>query len=101
MKGTLERFPRCDRADYLKTEVDIAAYLEGCAEDAPNDPVFVLKALGTLARARNMSQRAEATGMTRAGLYKTLSVEGNPSLANTVKVAKALGYRLTLVPDRE
>ena len=55
MKGTLERFPRCDRADYLKTEVDMAAYLEGCAEDAPNDPVFVLKALGTLARARNMS----------------------------------------------
>ncbi|MFA6231752.1 MAG: helix-turn-helix domain-containing protein [Rhodanobacter sp.] len=48
-----------------------------------------------------MSQLAEAAGMTRAGLYKALSGEGNPSLANTMKVAKALGYRLALVPDRE
>ena len=61
----------------------------------------MLKALGTVARARNMSHLAEAAGMTRAGLYKALSGEGNPSLANTMKVAKALGYRLALVPDRE
>jgi len=61
----------------------------------------MLKALGTVARARNMSQLVEATGMTRAGLYKALSSGGNPSLANTLKVAKALGYRLALVPDRD
>jgi probable addiction module antidote protein len=72
-----------------------------CAEEAPNDAAFMLKALGTVARARNMSQLAEATGMTRAGLYKALSGKGNPSLANTMKVAKALGYRLALVPDRD
>jgi len=48
-----------------------------------------------------MSQLAEVAGMTRAGLHKALSGEGNPSLANTMKVAKALGYRLALVPDRE
>jgi probable addiction module antidote protein len=101
MKGVRETFTRYDSADYLKTEADIAAYLEACAEEAPNDPVFMLKALGTVARARNMSQLAEAAGMTRAGLYKALSGEGNPSLANTMKVAKALGYRLALVPDRE
>ncbi len=65
------------------------------------DTAFMLKALGTVARARNMSQLAEDTGMTRAGLYKALSGEGNPSLANTMKVAKALGYRLALVPDRD
>ena len=78
MKGIQETFSRYDRAGYFKTEVGIAVYLEACADEAPNDPVFMLKALGTLARARNMSQLAEATGMTRAGLYKTLSVEGNP-----------------------
>jgi len=83
---------------YLKTEVGIAAYLEACAEEAPNDAAFMLKALGTVARARNMSQLAEAAGMTRVGLYKALSGEGNPGLANTMKVAKALGYRLALVP---
>lgn len=101
MKGVKEAFSRYDSAGYLKTEADIAAYLEACAEEAPNDARFMLKALGTVARARNMSHLAEATGMTRAGLYKALSGEGNPSLANTMKVAKALGYRLALVPGRE
>ena len=83
------------------TEPDpVIAYLEACAEKAPNDAAFMLKALGTVARARNMSQLAEAVGMTRAGLYKALSGEGNPSLVNTMKVVKVLGYRLALVPDR-
>ncbi len=101
MKGVRETFSRYDTADYLKTEADITAYLEACAEEAPNDAGFMLKALGTVVRARNVSQLAEATGMTRAGLYKALSGEGNPSLANTMKVAKALGYRLALVRDRD
>lgn len=101
MKGVRETFARYDSADYLRTEADITAYLEACAEEAPNDPAFMLKALGTVARARNITQLAETTGMTRAGLYKAFSGEGNPSLANTMKVAKALGYRLALVPDRD
>ena len=99
MKGVRETFARYDSGDYLKTEADIVAYLDACAEVAPNDAAFMLKALGTVARSRNMSQLAEAAGMTRAGLYKALSGEGNPSLANTMKVAKALGYRLALVPN--
>ena len=65
------------------------------------DKAFMLKALCTVARSRNMSQLAEETGMTRAGLYKALSGAGNPSLANAMKVAKALGFRLALVPDRD
>ncbi len=83
----------------VRTEADIAAYLEACAEEAPNDAAFMLKVLGTVARAPNMSQPAEATGMTHAGLYKALSGEGNPSLANTM--TKALGYQLALVPDHD
>ncbi|MEO7067284.1 MAG: addiction module antidote protein [Rhodanobacter sp.] len=101
MKAVKETFSRYDAADYLKTEADVTAYLEACAKEAPNDAAFMLKALGTVAHARNMSQLAETTGMTRAGLYKALSGKGNPSLANTMKVAKALGYRLVLVPDRD
>ena len=101
MKRAQETFSRYDTADYLKTEADIAAYLEACTEEAPNDAACMLKGLGTVARARNMSQLAEATGMTRAGLYEARSGEGNPSLANTMKVAKTLGHRLALVPDRD
>ena len=40
MKGVRETFSRYDSADYLKTEADITAYLEACAQEAPNDPVF-------------------------------------------------------------
>ncbi len=91
-----ETFSRYDTADYLKTDDDIAAYLEACAEE--NNPTLMAQALGVIARARNMSQLARDTGMTREGLYKALSGEGNPSFATVVKVAHALGLQMTFRP---
>jgi probable addiction module antidote protein len=93
-----ERFSRYDSADYLKTEEDIAAYLEAVVEEAGNDPASIAQALGVIARARNMSQLARDTGLTREGLYKALSGEGNPSFATVLKVAHALGLKLKLAP---
>jgi len=90
------KFSRYDTAEYLKTEEDIAAYLEAAAEDG--DPALIAAALGDVARARNMSQLARDTGMTREGLYKALSGEGNPSLDTILKVAKALGLQMTFKP---
>jgi probable addiction module antidote protein len=55
-------------------------------------------ALNTVARARNMSQVARDAEMTREGLYKALSPEGNPSFATVSKIAKALGFRVMLRP---
>ena len=52
------RTTRWNSADYLKTERDIAAYLEACVEEAGDDPAFLAHALGVVARARNMSQLA-------------------------------------------
>lgn len=89
-------FSPYDSADYLHSEEDIEAYLEACSEE--NDPALMAAALGAVARARNMSQLARDTGLTREGLYKALSVDGNPSLATAMKVANALGYQLKLVP---
>lgn len=91
-----EKFSRYDSADYLKTEEDIEAYLDASLEEAGDDPSFIAHALGVVARARNMSQLARDTGMTREGLYKALSGEGNPTMATVAKVANALGYRLSL-----
>lgn len=91
-----EKFSRYDSADYLKTEEDIEAYIEASMEEAGDDPSFIAHALGVVARARSMSQLARDTGMTREGLYKALSGEGNPTLATVAKVAKALGYKLSL-----
>ncbi len=90
-----ETFSRYDTADYLKTEEDIAAYLEAVMEEGGDDPAFVARALGIVARARNMAQLARDTGLSREGLYKALSGEGNPSFATVMKVARALGLRLS------
>jgi len=89
-----EAFSRYDTADYLTDDERIAAYLEAVMEEAGDDPIVIAQALGTVARARNMSQLARDTGLTREGLYKALSDEGNPSFATILKVAKALGLRV-------
>lgn len=47
-----------------------------------------------IARSGNISELAPQTGMSREGLYKALSVDGNPNFATIMKVAKALGLRL-------
>lgn len=93
-----ETFSSYDAADYLKTEEDIAAYLEAVMEEGGDDPVFVARALGVIARARNLSQLARDVGMSRQGLDKALSGEGNPSFATVAKVAKALGLRIAFQP---
>ena len=94
-KKKAETFTHYDTADYLRDEESILAYLEAAMEQATEDPALVAVALGNIARARNMSQLARDTGLTREGLYKALSGEGNPSFATVVKVAQAMGLRLT------
>ncbi len=89
---------RWNSAEYLRTDEDIRLYLEACLEEAEDDPAFIVQALRAAARARNMSQIAKDTGLTREGLYKALSSEGNPSFSTVAIVAKALGLRLTLQP---
>ena len=87
-----------DSAEYLKTEDDITAYIAACMEEGGDDPAFIAHALGVVARARNMSQLARDVVISREGLYKALSGDGNPSFATMVKVARALGFRLSLEP---
>lgn len=89
---------RWDSAEYLENDEDVRLYLEACLEEAGDDPAFIVHVLGVIARARNMSQLARDTGLTREGLYKALSSGGNPSFFTVAKVAKALGLQLTIQP---
>ena len=89
-----EKFTRWDSAEFLKTEEDIGYYFEACMEEAGDEPAFVVKALGTIARARGMSQVARDAGLSRESLYRALSGEGNPEFGTILKVAKALGLKL-------
>lgn len=91
---TTERFSRYDTADYLKTDEDIAAYLEAVMEDC--DPALIAAALGDVARARNMTALAQEVGMSRVGLNKALSGQGNPTLSTIMKVLKALGLKVSI-----
>ncbi|MFM9913442.1 MAG: addiction module antidote protein [Methylophilaceae bacterium] len=95
--GTL-KLRKWDSAEHLKTDEDMALYLEACLEEAGDDPAFIAKALGTIARAKGMSQLARDTGLGRESLYKALSGEGNPSFATILKVIKALGVQLHATP---
>ena len=90
-KMKVSELKRFDMADHLDSEEAIADYINIVLEE--NDPAALTEALGTVARARNMSQLARDTGMSREGLYKALSGEGNPSFATVMKVAQALGVR--------
>lgn len=91
--GTI-KLRKWDSAEHLKTEEDMALYLEACFEEAGDDAAFIAKALGNIARAKGMAQLARDTGLGRESLYKALSGEGNPSFATILKVTRALGLKL-------
>jgi probable addiction module antidote protein len=81
-----------DSTKYLKTDEDIEEYLEAVFEDG--DPALITHALGVVARAKGMSQIAQAAGLGRESLYKALSPDGNPEFATVLKVVRALGLKL-------
>jgi probable addiction module antidote protein len=81
-----------DSAAYLKTDEDIANYLEAVFEDG--DPALINHAFGVVARAKGMAQIAKATGLGRESLYKALSAQGNPEFSTVLKVIRALGLKL-------
>jgi len=91
-----EKYKRFDAADYLKNLDDVATYLEIALEDSAEDPTAVPRALGVIARSQNMSELARRVGMSRDGLYKALSAEGNPTWSTILKVTNALGLRFEL-----
>lgn len=94
MAENTEEFSAFDAAHYLRTPTDIAAYLEATLEESGDDPAVIARALGTVARSGNLSALARKTGMSREGLYKALTADGNPSFATISKVARALGLRI-------
>lgn len=93
------KLKKWDSAEHLKTEEDMAMYLDACFAEAGDDAAFIAKALGTIARARGMTQLAKDAGMGRESLYKALSGDGNPSFATVLKVTQALGFRLSARVD--
>ena len=82
-----------DAARYLTDEAAIAEYMTAVLET--NEPDLLLLALGDIARARGMSQIAKETGLGRESLYKALAPGAKPRFDTVLKVARALGVKLT------
>jgi probable addiction module antidote protein len=84
-----------DAAEVLDAEEAMEEFIAAAFET--EDPAFIARALGTVARARNMSRLAEEIGMSRPALYRALSGKGNPEFATITKVMHALGLKLAPV----
>lgn len=88
--------PSFDMAEELRTEEDMAAYLNLVLEES--DPAELAHALGVIARARGMTQIAQDAGITREALYKALRPNASPRYDTIRRVLDALGVRLVVVP---
>jgi len=91
-----EAFTKWDAAEHVRTPEDARLYLEACAEEDPGDGSLIRAALNDIARAGNMSRLARKIGMSREGLYKALSENGNPSFATVVRIARAMGMQVRI-----
>ncbi|MDR1389689.1 MAG: putative addiction module antidote protein [Treponema sp.] len=81
-----------DPAEIIETKEDVIAFLEGALKE--NDPEFLLKTIGHIARSKGMARLARELNLNRKGLYKAFSERGNPSFLTVVKVLNNLGFRL-------
>jgi probable addiction module antidote protein len=85
-----------DAARYLTDESAVAEYLSAILE--ADDPDLLLLALADIARARGMTEVAKEAGLGRESLYKALSPGAKPRFDTVLKVARALGVRLSAQP---
>ena len=92
------KITRFDAADYLTTVEACAVFLTEALKS--DDVAYIANALGVVARARGMAEIAKRTGLSREGLYKTLSERGNPELATVLKVLEAVGVKLVVEPTK-
>jgi probable addiction module antidote protein len=91
-------FEEWNLVDQIETKEDFVGALEAVIELAvqENDPEYLLKAIGDIARSKGMAQLARELNLDRASLYKAFSPAGNPSFFTVVKVLYNLGYRISI-----
>jgi probable addiction module antidote protein len=87
-------------AKHLRSEAEVAAYIEAMLEDS--DARAVPVALRTVVDAvGGMAALADKTGLSRETLYRTLSERGNPRLGTLAVILAAFGLRLTVQPAQK
>ena len=59
------------------------------------DTGALLSSLRVLSRVKGVTKIAEETGLSRKGIQKALSGDGNPEFASVNAIIHAMGYRLS------
>jgi probable addiction module antidote protein len=85
-----------DMAEFIDTKEDVIAHLTVAFEE--NDIDFLLSVISALARSKGMAEIAQDLGVSREGLYKSLSPGSNPAFGTVVKTLDSLGLRLRVEP---
>lgn len=77
-------------------EIDdyIAVLFEEYAKDG--DTAALLSSLRVVGRVKGVSRLAEASGLSRKGIQKVLSEDGNPKFESVNAIMHAMGYRLAV-----
>lgn len=83
-------------ADHVQTAQDAVLFIEAALEEA--GPENIKPALRAVADSIGMTELAERTGLTRAGLYRALSEDGDPKLSTLAAILDGLGLELRIVP---
>jgi probable addiction module antidote protein len=83
--------------DYLRKHPDeiddyITVLFDEYAESG--DAAALLSSLRIVSRVKGVSQIAEASGLSRKGVQKALSENGNPQFSSVNAILNAMGYRL-------
>jgi probable addiction module antidote protein len=89
------KLTKWDVTEHMDSEGFISEYLKAAFESG--DIPEITRALSDVARARNMTDLAAKMGITRQGLHKTLSENGNPEFATIQKLIAALGLQMSIV----
>ena len=82
--------------EVLQDPKEAALYLNAAMEE--NDPPLLLVALAQVARAHGKSKTAKKASISRAGLYKSLSKNGNPGFKTFLSLLAASGLRMSFKP---
>lgn len=94
----LETIP-FDEARYLDTEASQLELLADAIETG--NPGYISQALGTVARARGMTQIAERANVSRQALYSALDDRQDPKRLALLGLLKAIGVEAVEKPATE
>ncbi|CAM2147662.1 protein of unknown function [Pararobbsia alpina] len=89
---------RFDVSDYLRDDESIAAYLNAALEEGDAD--LLMAAISDIAKAVGVAHVADAAGLGRESLYKTLAAGSKPRMDTVFKLLDALNIRLIASPQQ-